>query len=229
VRPLSLIVAGLALVAIDYRFEALDIALDPVGWLLIVLGARQLARPVTVRVIGLAGVASCVEAVLPSHHARINTLTGEIIEGPVGSRLGTPQVLVFDRVSGLYLGLLALAVVLTGLASWMLLRDLSERAWMNGRRSTASQLGLLRGLVPGLWVLPSLIAMAVELIASGSYDPVWNDPLDYLTLVGLVPVVWLLVLLTLERDRAWAVPAASPVPPDWTDRPGRRRARGQLA
>lgn len=41
-RPLPLIAGGLALVLVDFRAESLDLLPDPVGWLLVAVGAMTL-------------------------------------------------------------------------------------------------------------------------------------------------------------------------------------------
>jgi hypothetical protein len=224
-RPLSWIAPGLFIVAIDFRLNAIDVLLDPVGWLMIAMGAWQLARPATVTAVGVATLASLAEVTLPYRWAQISPETGKIIDEVTTTRYAYPEVLVYDRVSGARLVLLALSYLAAGVALWMLLRDLAARARSMGRSSTAKQLGLLRGLVPGLWIAPYLIGMVTALIAGRSFDPVWNGGLEYLALAGLIPMLWLALLLGLERDRAWALPTESPSPPPWIRRTARLRWR----
>jgi hypothetical protein len=214
-RPLSWIAPGLLLVAIDMRIVAFDMFPDPLGWALIAVGAWQVGRPATVAAIGLAGVASFADVLLPYRWANIDPDTGRIVDDLTAIREGDPEVLIFDRLSGLRLLLVLLAYATAALASWMLLRDLTARARAAGRTSTAKQLGLLRGLVPGLWAGPYLLGAFATLISGGSFDPVWNHELEYLALLGLVPITWFTVIVALERDRAWALPTESARPPRW--------------
>jgi hypothetical protein len=217
-RPLSWIAPGLLLVAIDMRIVAFDLLPDPLGWVLIAVGAWRIARPATVTAIVLAAVASCADLVLPYTWAHVDPETGRIVDELTAIRQGYPELLIFDRLSGARLAFLTLAYGAACVATWMLLRDLTKRARAAGRWSTAKQLGLLWGLVPGLWVGPYLLRAVATLIAGGSFDPVWNQSMEYVALVGLIPVVWLAVLVATERDRAWAVPAESTGPPPWLRR-----------
>jgi hypothetical protein len=217
-RPLSWIAPGILIVAIDFRLNAIDVLPDPIGWLMIAMGAWQLARPATVSAIGVAGVASLVEVALPYRWVQISPETGQVIHEKTTVRYAYPEILVYDGVSGVRLAFLVLGYATAGLAIWMLLRDLAARARSVGRLTAAHQLGLLRGLVPGLWIAPYVIGGIADLIAGRSFDPVWNDGLEYVALVGLVPVAWLVALLIVERDRAWALPTESPSPPPWLPR-----------
>jgi len=214
-RPLSWIAPGLLLVAIDMRIVAFDVLPDPLGWALIVTGAWQIARPATVAAIGLAGVASFTDLLLPYRWAYVDPETGRIVDELTAIRNGDPKLLTFDRLSGLRLTSMLLAYALAALASWMLLRDLTARARAAGRTSAARQLGLLRGLVPGLWAAPYVLGAFATLVSGGSFDPVWNHELEYVALLGLIPVTWFAVLVALERDHAWAVPSESARPPRW--------------
>ena len=217
-RPLSWIAPGLLLVAIDMRVVAFDLLPDPIGWLLIVVGAWHIARPATVAALGLATAASFADVLLPYRWAHVDPATGRIVDEVTAIRLGYPELLIFDRVSGAHLGFLVLAFATAAVATWMFLRDLTERARAAGRSSAAKQLGLLRGLVPGLWVGPYLLASLASLIAGGSFDPVWNHNMEYVALVGLIPVAWFGTLMVLERDHAWALPTESSDPPPWLRR-----------
>jgi hypothetical protein len=214
-RPLTWMAPGLVLVAVDFRLLAVDLLFDPLGWLMIAIGAWQIARPATVTAVGVAGLASFVDVLLPYRWVQIHPETGRVVEQVTTTRYAYPEVLIFDRVSGVRLVLLTLAFAAAGVALWMLLRDLTERAKGAGRTTTAKQLGLLRGLVPGLWVGPYLLGAVAAVGAGGSFDPVWNGGLAYVALVGLVPMLWLAGLLAWERDRAWALPRESASPPPW--------------
>jgi hypothetical protein len=217
-RPLSWIAPGLLLIAIDMRIVAFDLLPDPLGWALIAVGAWQIARPASVAAIGLAGVASFADLLLPYRWANVAPDTGRIVDDLTAIREGDPELLIFDRLTGLRLATLVLAYAAAALATWMLLRDLTERARAAGRSSAAKQLGLLRGLVPGLWAGPYLLGALAALISDGSFDPVWNHELEYVALLGLVPLAWFAILVARERDHAWALPAESASPPPWLSR-----------
>jgi hypothetical protein len=212
------------MIALDMRIVAFDLLPDVLGWVLVVVGAWSIARPATVAVLGLAGLASATDLLLPSRWEYVDPATGRIVDEVTAIRRGFPEVLIFDRLEGVRLALLVLAYTVAAVAVWMLLRDLTARARAAGRTSAAQQLGLLRGLVPGLWIGPYLLAAVATLISGGSFDPVWNHSFEYVALVGLVPVTWFAVLAFLERDHAWAVPAESSAPPRWLSRDGQVRS-----
>jgi hypothetical protein len=223
-RPLSWIAAGLLVIAFDMRIVAFDLLPDVIGWALIVVGAWRVARPATVAVLGLAAVTSLCDLVLPSRWAHVDPGNGRIVDDVTAIRLGYPEVLIFDRLEGGRLALLVLAYAAAAVAIWMLLHDFTARARAAGRDSAAKQLGLLRGLVPGLWIGPYLLGAVATLIAGGSFDPVWNHELEYVALLGLLPVTWLAVLAARERDHAWALPAEPPGPPAGRSREGGARS-----
>ena len=221
-RPLSWIAPGLLLIAIDMRVVAFDLLPDPLGWALIVVGAWRIARPATVAVLGLAGVASFADLLLPYRWAPIDPDTGRIVSELTAIREGDPEILTFDRLSGLRLVMVLLAYTTAALATWMLLRDLTARARAARRTSAAKQLGLLRGLVPGVWMGPYVLSSLTALLTDRTFDPVWNHNWEYVALVGLIPLTWFAILLVLERDHAWALPTESPTPPPWLPRRSRR-------
>lgn len=225
-RPLSWIAPGLLLLAIDMRVAAFDLLPDPLGWVLILIGIWRIARPATVAAVGLATAASFADVLLPYRWTYVDPATGTVVDEVTAIRLGYPELLVFDKLSGLRLGFVVLALATAALATWMVLRDLSHRARAAGRSSAARQLGLLWSLVPGLWIAPHLLAAIAALVAGGSYDPVWNHNMEYVALLGLVPVTWLAVLTILERDHAWALHTESPHPPPWLPRSRGRAPTG---
>jgi hypothetical protein len=227
-RPLSWIAPGLLLIAIDMRVVAFDLLPDPLGWALIIVGAWRIARPTTVAALGLAGLASFADLLLPYRWAYVVPTTGRIVDEVTAIQRGYPELLIFDRLTGPRLLSVALAYATAAFAVWLLLRDLTTRARTAGRISAARQLGLLRGLVPGLWLGPYLLGALTALLTGRSFDPVWNHAWEYLALLGLVPVAWFATLTVLERDHAWALPDEPPASPRSSPSPRSSRHRGLL-
>jgi hypothetical protein len=193
------------------RIDAYDLAPDIIGWLCIAWGARQVTRPAVPGLALVAAAASAVDFALPSRMAPVDPRNGKVLMDQVGNPQGFPQVFVFENVEGVRLALLWAAFLAAALATWLLIGDLRRRADAYGRTAAARELGLLQGLVPGLWAGPYVIASSAALFAGGSFDPVWNGVMEYLALAGLAPVVWLVTLTIRERDYMWAVsPTPSP-------------------
>jgi hypothetical protein len=208
-RPLAWIATGFVLVAFDMRVDAYDMAPDLIGWLCIAWGARHVTRPAVPGLALAAAAASAVDFALPSRMAPVDPRNGHVLMDQVDNSQGFPEVFVFEHIEGVRLALLWAAFAAAALTTWLLIGDLRRRADAFGRTAAARELGLLQGLVPGLWTGPYVIASSAALFAGGSFDPVWNGTMEYVALVGLAPVVWLVTLTLRERDYMWAV---SPTP-----------------
>ena len=207
-RPLSIIVSGLAVVLVDFRTEALDLLPDPLGWALVALGAWRLSLAVPAVLSALAAVTSIADAWLPFRYVKVDPATGEPVPEIV-SDAAFPARLEYDDASGWRLAALTLTVVLGAAALWLLLTQFAGRAGMTGREPTSRQLGWLRWLVVGLWALPYAGAVGHAVAyESGRFDPVWNNAaLTYLWMAAVVAFVALGLVLVRERDRLWALPA----------------------
>lgn len=68
VRPLAIVVLGLALAVLDFRTEALDLLPDALGWGLVALGAWRLGLLVAARLAVATGIASTADAWFPFHY-----------------------------------------------------------------------------------------------------------------------------------------------------------------
>ncbi len=212
-RPLSAVAIGLVIVAIDFRVLALDLLPDPIGWLLIALGAWRLSLLKAAGAACLAAVLSISDTVLAYRHVRL-TVTGEILSSSAGAPTGH---LRWDPVSDWHAVAMASAMLAGGVTLWWLLGALSGRAEQAGERATAQRLRVLRLVVPVVWVAPYLVVVAVAVIGSGSFDPVWNDGLELVALAGLVSLAALIGSLALEMNSAWALPASSAQQSRWEE------------
>jgi hypothetical protein len=139
--PFPLIATGLAIVVLDFRMGAVDIAFDPLGWLLVAYGAWKLSHAVAASASVVAGVLSTSDALLPFHYVYVDWETGEVVD----PRYGHPseQVVIFDHVSGSRLAVIALSMVAAGVALWLLLDGLARAARTAGSPRAAGQLRLL--------------------------------------------------------------------------------------
>jgi hypothetical protein len=207
VKPFALIVVGLTIVVLDFRLRGVDTAFDPVGWLLVAVATRELALKAAMWAAGVAAVLSISDAVLPYHYEQLHPITGERI-GPANEDIAdSAKALVFDSASGLRLAALAAATVTAGVALWLLVTGLCRRAQQGDADRAATHLRLLRWIVPAVWAVPYLVRVALAVAADGSFDPVWNEEMEYWVFLGLVPVAWLSWLLLSENGKAWTFPA----------------------
>jgi hypothetical protein len=210
-RPLTWIALGFMLVAVDMRIISFDIGPDPVGWLMVAWGARRVARPAVTWLAVVAAVASTFDFSLPSRMAPVDPRDGKVLTDQVGNPQGFPEVFIFEHVEGVRLAFIWLAFLVAALTTWLLIGDLRRRAEAYGRSGAARELGLLQGLVPGVWVGPYLLASSAALFAGGSFDPVWNDLMEFVAIASLVPITWFVSLVIRERDYTWAV-SPDPLP-----------------
>jgi hypothetical protein len=209
---LTLIAVGVALVALDFRIVAFDALPDAVGWLLIAAGAWKLAlaRPAMLAIV--ATVAAAPDLIAPHHLEALDPLTGEVVKAPApGTRY--PERLVFDRLTDLRLLLAVLAITAGGLALWSLLGSLSRRAHLTGDDTSAVRLRALRWLVPVVWVAPYLVVATFQSGLDGGFDPVWNDGLELVGLLGLAVAAAVVWVLATNSNRSWtATDAQGPTP-----------------
>jgi hypothetical protein len=227
-RPLALLAGGFALVILDFRTEAFDLLPDPFGWILVALGASWLALPVGVRLAAITAALSLADLALPYHYVRIDGRTGEAIPGPVrGSTVSLR--LDYLRVTGWQLAGLTASVVAAGVTLWVVLERLGRRAAYEEDDAAVRRLRWARWLAIGGWVVPYLATVAVAVGRGGRYDPVWNDGLEYLGLVGLAVGLYVVVVLATSARASWAQRPDSWYPSPWDERRlrGERRRNGR--
>lgn len=205
-RPLSLIASGLALVVLDFRTEALDFVPDPLGWLLVALGATALDLPLAPWLAATAALLSTADAFLPYHRVLLDVDTGE--EVSVCPPLGIcGEQLRYDPVGGWRLAGLAAALLVGTAATVAVLRGLRRRALVECDSRAATRLAGLAWLVVALWALPPTVAIAGALLSDPvRYDPIWNGRAEYAGLAGWLAVAWVIAELGRHSGRGWAIP-----------------------
>jgi hypothetical protein len=220
--PLGLMAGGLGLVAIDFRTESLDLLPDPLGWLLVALGAALLGLRWAAWGSAVTGVLSVSDAFLDYRYRLIDPETLKPVDHCPPEVLADAQLcserVVFDPVTGWRLAALAGAAVLGVGAVVLLLTGLRRRARRDDDQTAAGRLSLLRAIVVVAWGIPQLVAIAWALTRDPvAYDPIWNDEAEYAALVGLVAVGWLVVELCFWVRRRWALPRGSEQPSPWSE------------
>lgn len=216
-HPLGLIAGGLAMVAIDFRTEALDLVLDPVGWLLVAAGGAVLRLRWATAAAACASVLSVSDAFLEYRYRLIDPLTNDPVE--VCPLLeDCAERVVFDPVQGWRFVALAAAIVVGIAAVLLVLRGLRRRARADGDRVAVTRLTQLWWVVALAWGLPQLVALTRALAAEPvSYDPIWNGAAEYAALLGTLVIGWVVVELCFWIRRAWAVPPGYAQPSPWAD------------
>lgn len=203
-RPLSLIAAGVVLVALDFRVVAVDVLPDVVGWSLVAFGAWRLHAVGPAVLCLLAAAASAADVLAPFHYNSLDPITGEIVTGDT-TGLQYDQRLVFDRLSGIRLGLVLLAMVAGGAAITWLLRSLGARAIARGDDVPGRRLQTLGWLVVLLWVLPFVVVATYQAIADGGLDPVWSGGLEMVALTAVTIAGGLTWVLAVNSNKEWTV------------------------
>ena len=225
-EPVRWIAVGLMLVVVDFRTESLDLLPDPVGWALVGLGAWRLGQVRTTGLAALAAVLSLGDAALPYRYVRIDPRSGEVFPSGDRALADLPLQLRFDPVSGWRLALLTLAVAAAGATVWSLLRGLIGRADRHGATIAAGRLRRAGWLVAGTWVVPYLVAVGLALADDGRFDPIWNRNAEYIALLGVLSVGYLVVVLVTDASAGWARPDRAWTPTPW-DAERLRRAAGE--
>jgi hypothetical protein len=215
-RPLAVAAAGVGLVVLDFRTEALDLLPDPAGWALIAVAASWLALPAVARLAAATGLLSLADLALPYHYVPINPMTGRPVTGPAR---GNPVSVRLDflPLAGGQLALLTAAVVGTGVTLWVLLGRLRRRADYEEDEAAVTRLRRTQVLVVGAWVVPYLVTVALAVGRGDRYDPVWNHGLEYLGLAGLGAGVYVIGVLAGSTRASWAQRPGSWYPSPWDE------------
>lgn len=201
-RPLSLVAAGLLLVAFDFRTDLPDLFPDPLGWGLVAWGMWMLRLHIAAGLAGVAAVLSVSEVALPYRYVCLNPRTYE----PTESYPGCTEYQRWDTVSDLRALALGGALLAGGAAIWRLLTALADRAEDQGRQAIARRLRIVQFAVAAGWTVPTLLVVGDSLLGDERYDPVWNgDGLEMLATAGFAVLAWLVFELVRHRDRAFAV------------------------
>lgn len=180
---------GLAMVAVDFRTEALDLLPDPAGWLLVAYAAWRLAERSAALIAVAAAVLSLSDLWLDFRYLVLDPATFQVIPrclsvAPCAVRLE------YDQIGWERAAVIALASAVGTLAVLRLLRCLTridaESAREQAVRRRARQIALL---LPVAWTAPFLGVVAADTGADGRYQPFWDGGLAFLS-----PVLMLVLL-----------------------------------
>jgi hypothetical protein len=217
-RPLPTIAGGAALVLVDFRIEPLDLVPDPLGWLLIAAGASTLALTLSMWLAMATALLSFSDVYLPYRYMFIDQLGKAVERCPPLEQCGE-RVVVFEPVSGWRLAAVAATVVVGACALIFLLVGLCRRALADGDETSAARLVLLAGAVGLGCAVPPVVGIAWAIASNGgAYDPVWNGSAEYVALVGVLALAWVIVELCVRSGAGWATPKESQLPSPWSNR-----------
>jgi hypothetical protein len=195
------IAIGVLLVGIDFRLNAPDVLADPLGWLLIALGAWLLkARGASLLAL-VAAPASVSTVWLTFHLALIDSTTGEEIQSCGADALCYREVRYDDL--GTLRSAAVLIAVLGGVAAlvWIIRILRTEVGDPTKQLRLRQQLALLEPIVAVVWALPVAIFATRALLSGDGYDPIWDENLELLGYARFAVMTWLAVVLFVFADR----------------------------
>ena len=206
VLPLSLVSAGIALVALDLRIVNVDLVPDVVGWGLVAVGAWRLEDRLAAAAAGVATAAAVPDLALTYHWEDLDPITGEVVVG--GGGTAYDQRIAFDLITDARAPLSVLALTSGGLALVILLGRLERKALVLGDQTAATHLLVGRVSIALAWVFPHLVVMLLQLLTGDGLDPVWGGSLELVALLGLLVAGLVGVTLARYRNRGWTATAA---------------------
>lgn len=204
-RPLPVIAGGLAIVALDFRVEALDLVPDPLGWAFVAIGAGVLSLRPVAWLAGATALLSVADAYLPYRRVLLDPESGAVVERCT-SLLGCSEIVHYEPASGWHLTAMAASLGAATLTLLALALELRHRALAAGDGRGGDRWALLAGAIAVAWALPQAVAMGRGAASHDGYDPVWNGSAEYLALLGLVVLVATMAELWRRGGAGWAIP-----------------------
>ena len=214
IRPLSVVAAGLVIVAIDFRTRSVDFLPDVIGWSFVGAGAWMAGVRVACPGAFATALLSLSELSLPYHLVRFQSTTGEYVAADTLGAEDDPLVLRWDDLSQLRGAIIAAAMTLGAVTVVLLLRALAGRARSQSDLTAAHELRVAM-VAPVLWAGPFVLVVLNRLRSGERYDPVWDGGAESAWLVALGALLGLATLFVLRRDRGWALRAGSGTKSRW--------------
>jgi len=222
-RPLSLVAVGIALVVLDFRTESVDLVPDPIGWVLIGIGAGWLGLTAARWLAWAVAALSVSDLFLPFRYVHPGP-TGNLVPT---SRNTSDAHLVYLPVHGWQLAGMTAAMVLGAVTLWMILGPLARRAADAGDEAGARRMRLAAAALVFLWAVPFLVTVVAAVVHDHAvYDAVWNDGENYLGMIGTVAAGYAVWLIARARNASWALRPQQWVAARW-DLGGQGRSTSQ--
>jgi hypothetical protein len=195
------IAIGVLLIGIDFRLNAPDVLADPLGWLLVALGAWLLQARGAALLAFVAAPLSASTSWLSFHLALIDSNTGEEIQS-CGSDAFCYREVRYDDL-GTLRTLAVLGALLAGGAAlvWIIRILRTEVGDPTRQLRLRQQLAILEVAVAAVWVLPVAILATRAVLSGDGYDPIWDENLELLGYARFAVMAWLAMVLFVFADR----------------------------
>jgi hypothetical protein len=200
-RVLWPIAIGVLIVGVDFRLNAPDVAADPLGWVLVAIGAWLLvARGASLLAI-VAAPLSAAGVFLDYRIAIVDSVTGAEV-ATCGSDAFCVEQLRYDDLGSLRaLALLGAALAGGAALAWIVPILRTEVGDVTKQQQLRRQLRFLEVVVPLVWSLPVVILTTMAVLSGDGYDPVWDERLEVVSYARFAVMAWLAITLFTFADR----------------------------
>jgi hypothetical protein len=195
------IAIGVLIVGIDFRLNAPDVMADPLGWLLVALGAWLLRARGAALLALVAAPASISTAWLGYRMALVDSTTGAEIT-TCGVDAFCYRELRYDDLGSLRsLAVLAAALVGGAALVWIARILRTEVGDTSRQLRLRQQLAVLELAIAIVWTLPVAMLATRAALSGDGYDPIWNENLELLGYARFAVLAWLAAVLFVFADR----------------------------
>jgi hypothetical protein len=197
---LAIMGLGVVLVGVEFRLNAIDVLADPLGWLLVALGAWMLAAKGASGLALLAAPLGAAGAYLTFQTVLVDSATDKAVTVCPHNGFCYEQIR-FDDVGSLRaLALLGMALAGGGALVWILRILRIEVGPPTADINLRRQMWVLEILVPVVWALPVVLLAGIAVVTGDGYDPVWSERLEPVTYARFAVMAWLAVILFVFGD-----------------------------
>lgn len=191
---------GVVLVGVEFRLNAIDVLADPLGWLLVALGAWMLAARGPSALALLAAPLSAAGAYLTFRTVLVDSATDRALTVCPPDGFCYEQIRFDDVGSVRALALLGMAVTGAGALVWLLRILRTEVGPPTADVTLRKQMWVLEILVPLVWALPVVLLAGIAVVTGDGYDPIWNERLEPVAYARVAVMAWVVVVLFVFGD-----------------------------
>ncbi len=197
---LTIIGLGVVLVGMEFRLNAIDVLADPLGWLLVALGARMLAARGASALALVAAPLSAAGAYLTFRTVLVDSATDNAVTVCPHNGFCYEQIRFDDIGSVRALALLGMALAGGGALVWILRILRTEVGPPTADVTLRKQMWVLEILVPLVWALPVVLLAGIAVVTGDGYDPIWSERLEPVAYARVAVMAWLVVVLLVFGD-----------------------------
>jgi hypothetical protein len=191
---------GVVLVGVEFRLNAIDVLADPLGWLLVALGAWMLAARGPSVLALLAAPLSAAGAYLTFQTVLVDSATDKAVTVCPADGFCYEQIRFDDLGSVRALALLGMALAGAGALVWILRILRTEVGPPTADVALRRQMWVLEILVPVVWALPVVLLAGSAVVTGDGYDPIWSERLEPVAYARVAVMAWLVVILFVFGD-----------------------------